>query len=255
MRQQHIIARGTRGAGRLGGLLLVSTLLALALLSQAQAQETVVRIEIDAPEQPVPAGEEFEARVVVENVEHLAGFDFTIRYDPDRVRPAEEEPSQEAPPPGGFINVRVLDVGQFITANGQRQDMICDDPKADEAQSTVTVSCVTVGPPLCLGGESGASGSGVLGRAVFESRGGGNTTLELTKTTLVLDDVIDCDPEVFTTQQIQHRREDATVELRGGGGGAPWVAIGAGIGVGALLLIGGLAGFAAYRRRGAGTSP
>jgi hypothetical protein len=80
---------GFRAVGRAGrplGLLLFSALLAFFLLSQAQAQQTVVRLQIEGV-QPVESGDEFQAAVLVDNVEHLAGFDFTIGYDPERVKP------------------------------------------------------------------------------------------------------------------------------------------------------------------------
>ena len=241
-------------AGWLVGLLLAFSFLSLLLLSNVTAQETdtVIRIEIDA-EQPVPDGQEFEARVVVDDVEHLAGFDFTITYDPERVRPVERELPEGVPTPAdGSFNVKVDEVGEFLRTNGERQDLICNDPTASESTTTIIVTCNTLGPPLCLEGPPGASGSGVLGRLLFESRGGELTTLELTSSTLVLDDVEPCDPDEFRTQEILHRLEDATVELIGGGGGAPVAAIVAGIAVAVVVVVGGgVAGLAWYRRRAA----
>lgn len=193
--------QAVRRAGRPVGLLLFSALLAFFLLSQAQAQQTVVRIQIEGV-QPVESGDQFQATVLVENVEHLAGFDFSIGYDPERVKPVETGASGDTPLPENVVLIEAVDVGQVITQNGERQDMICDTPKADSSQSTATVSCVTVGPPLCLGGDAGASGSGVLGRVVFESKGGGLTTLEITSSTLVLDDYDICQVQVAGTTDV-----------------------------------------------------
>ncbi len=253
MHQQHMMIRTIARAGWLVGFLLAFSFLSLLLLSNVTAQETdtVIRIEIDA-EQPVPDGQEFEARVVVDDVEHLAGFDFTIAYDPERVRPVERELPEGAPTPAdGSFNVEVDDVGEFLLTNGERQDLICNDPTASESATTIIVTCNTLGPPLCLEGPPGASGSGVLGRLLFESRGGELTTLELTSSTLVLDDVDSCDPEELHPVEILHRREDASVALSGGGGDAPVAAIIAGIAVAVVVVVGGgVAGRAWYQRRG-----
>lgn len=262
MEQQRTTTRGRRRGGQLVGLLLISALMALFLLSPVRAQETLVRIEIDAPVEPVPKGEEFGVLVQVEDVQHLAGFDFTIEYDPKRLQPLEQEAPQEGTPEatpvvevidGDRVAVRGSGIGEFLTTSERREGLVCSDPFAED--NKITVSCVTTGPPLCLEGLSGASGSGLLGRVLFKSKGGGSTTLELVKTTLVLDDVQPCDPAEFIVQEIPHRREGASVELIGGDG-PPWLIIGPSIGVGVLLLLGGgLAGFRWYRRRGAGTPP
>lgn len=246
MQHSASLIRCVGRAGLPAALLLLSALAALAV-SGAGAQETLVAIGVDA-DQPIPAGTEFEAVVTVQDVSNLAGFDFTIQYDPERIGPVEEEGPA---PPEGEINVRVLDVGLFITENGDRQDMICDDPSGDVDGHTITVSCVTVGPPVCLGGDTGASGSGVLGRVVLESLGGGETTLVLTKSTLVLDDVAaPCDGENLTPQAIEHRNEDLTIELSGSsGGGGSNVGLIIGVIVGVLVVAGaGVAGAVWYAR-------
>src|SRR3990172_5689255 len=79
-----------RRAGRPLGLLLFSALLAFFLLSQAQAQQTVVRLQVDAI-QPVKSGDTFRLTVLVDNVEHLAAFDVTVGYDPERLNPVPAE--------------------------------------------------------------------------------------------------------------------------------------------------------------------
>ncbi|MBI4571163.1 MAG: hypothetical protein HY723_04380 [Chloroflexi bacterium] len=224
-------------------MLLFSALLAFFLLSQAQAQQTVVRLQVDGS-QPVESGDTFRLTVLVENVEHVAAFAAVIGYDPDRLEPVKDP---EGISPGeGMVPVLVEDLGQFIMENGERQSMICRPSLADTATYTITITCNTAEAPLCLGGPPGASGSGVLGRVVFESKGGGLTTLELTDAQLVLDDLVsDCS----NTLEIEHTREDATVELIGGGGGSNTVVIVVAVGVGAAVIIIALAGVAWYRRR------
>lgn len=193
-----------------------------------------VRMEVDDFPEPLQNGVEFEVRVLVENVERLGGAGFTIRYDPDRL---------------DFD--RIDDRGQFL-ATGERQDISCEEPETGE--DTVTVDCITFGPPVCAGGLPGASGSGLLGRVFFTSKGGGATQLELTKTTLVLDDIEPCDEEGATISIPHNRGDPITVDLVGGDE-FPWLIVGIIIGVVAVLLIGGVGGFLWYRRQGAGTTP
>lgn len=253
MEQRHTTTCRRRRAGQLVLLVGGAVLLALSTVFAVGAQETpgipeeilpktpepteevvsdtVVRIEIDAPADPVPEGEEFEAQVLVENVEHLAGFDFTIEYDPERV-----------------TYERLDDLAAFLES-GERETL-CGDPI--NRDNTVIGFCTTINAPVCLGGPPGPNGSGLLGRVVFKSKGGGDTTLKLTKTTLALDDLQPCDPE-SPVQAIAHRREDASVNLVGGGG-FPWLIVGPILGVAALLVGGGLAGFMWYRRRAATSS-
>jgi len=254
MVEQRLLTRQIRRAAQIAGLLFGSALLTLLLLSPARAQETLVRIEIDAPVQPVPSGEEFEARVLVENVEHMAGFSFTIEFDPDRIEPIEDDaelaPAEQLE---GDLPVRVLDVGAFLTESERREGIICGRPVArdidgDGKREALSVSCVTTGPPVCLDGAPGVSGSGLLARVVFKSKGGGSTELRLTDSTLALDDIADCDIDEGGAQQIPHRPEHATVELAGGGGTSAAV-IGIIVAVVVIVVIAGVGGFLWYRRR------
>lgn len=248
MRQQLLAVGGARRLGQLFGLLLVASLPLLILQLPVRAQETptetpeilatpepatntVIRIDVDPQaQQPVAAGKEFTARVTVENVGHLAGFSFTIQYDPKKL-------SFE----------RIIDQGQFIKSTG-RQETFCPAPTT--RGNTVGVLCNLLGPPVCLGGQPGVSGSGLLGSLVFKSRGDGSATLKLSESALALDDVQPCDPDTGIVQQIPHRLgEDATVQLSGGGG-VSWVIIGPSIAVGIVVLAGlGMAALAWRRRR------
>jgi hypothetical protein len=231
-------------------LLLFSALLAFFLLSQAQAQQTVVRLQVDGS-QPVKSGDTFRLIVLVDNVEHLAAFDVTVGYDPERLKPVPAAPTE-----GGATDlgegrspVAVVDEGKFLKENGERSNVVCSGGVGNDADNTVTVFCNTVDAPVCLGGGAGASGSGVLAGIEFKSKGGGPTALEITDSTLVLDDVSPCDAEDFSAVEIEHTREDATVELSGGGGGGYTVVIVVAVGVGVAAVIIALAGLAWRRRR------
>jgi hypothetical protein len=195
-------------------------------------QEEPALVKIDAPTEPVAAGEEFTVELLVENVEHLSAFDFTISYDPELL-------SYE----------RVEDEGQFL-ATGEREDITC--PEAISREGELIVFCVTPDLPFCMGGPSGASGSGLLARVFFKARGEGVAMLELSDpTTLALDDINPCDSNL-NTPPIPHTRQNASVELLGGGG-FPWLIVGPIIGVVALLVIGGIG--LRLRRRGGDAAP
>jgi hypothetical protein len=277
--------------GQLLGLIALLLLSAFLLLSPVGAQETpemapeegdevtqqtpvvspqegegpLIRLEVDAPEEPIPKGEEIEVAVLVEDVEHLASFAFAIRYDPKRLEPVERDLPENGTPRAtpvegldddGETVVSVRDTGAFLATSERADGLICFDPVVSDREK-VLVSCVTAGLPLCLDGLAGASGSGVLGRVLFESKGGGVATLELTDTMLVLDDVVPCDPDpdVGQAQEIAHRVEGAAIELASGDG-IPWVIVGPVIAVVVVLVIGGgVGGFIWSRRGGSGTSP
>jgi hypothetical protein len=216
---------------------------------------TVVRIDVAQDIQPIPEGEEFEASVIVENVEHLAAFDFTITYDPERLEPVIDPnatPEESADVSGGE-QVSVLNLGQFIEESERGQSLSC--PLHFVRGSEVTVSCNTFAAPVCLDGPEGASGTGTLATVLFRSLGGGDTTLTLSGSTLALDDIDPCDPEAdFQVIRIPHRRQNAQIELEGGGSGglSSGTVIGVAIGVIAVVAIAGSAGLVWYRRRQSG---
>ena len=198
-------------------------------------QEEPALVKIVAPVEPVESGEEFAVELLIENVEHLSAFDFTISYDPELM-------SYE----------RVEDAGLFL-ATGEREDINC--PEATSTEDKVSAFCVTPGQPLfCMGGPPGASGSGLLARVVFKARSGGVAVLELSDpTTLALDDFSPCDLN-FNIPEIPHTRQSASVELLGSDDGIPWLIVGPIIGAVAFVLIAGGIGLS-LRRRGGDATP
>ena len=277
--------------GRLAGLVGLSVVGALLLLTPAWGQETpeaspsaevtpqasppadatpgvgstdvVIRIEIEAEELVVPVGDTILARVVVENVEHLAGFGFTMNYDPDKLRPVEgtsdtggtPEGPEATPDPnvsGGGERIQVNELGAFLedSERGVISDisggLLCPDPVSQNGR--VVVGCSTLGPPACLGGAAGASGSGVLAVVPFESRGGGVTALELTESTMVLDDLEPCDPDGGAVA-IEHRVEGASIELAEKESSSTLIIIIVVVGVVVVVAAGGAFGYRWYRQR------
>ncbi len=248
---------------------LLSCAVAIAFLvpSPGHAQDGETLIRVDAPAEAIDVGETFEVQVVVEDVEHLAAFVFDLQYDPERIEPVEEgEANGEisaaeategdaTPPP---LRVEGGDVGLILTTSERNENILCEGPVAvdddeDGVRETVRVSCVTAGPPVCLDGPEGASGSGVLATVLLEAAKAGETELRLSDSTLTLDDLEGCDPDFGTTIQIEHGRENATVELVGDD--FPWLVVGIVVGVVVVVLAGGLGALAWYRRRSAGAEP
>lgn len=239
MRQAHWTRRAVLVALCVwAGLAIFSTSSAAGQETPADATATagggagpVMRIEVDGPAQPIPEGQEFRARVLVDNVEHLAAFEFTIAFNADLV---------------SYVGIE--DQGAFVSSSERGENISCPEPFAE--LDSVTVVCSTPGPPLCLGGMPGAAGSGLLGTAIFKSKGGGTAALDLNKTTLVLDDIEPCDVDNGVTQPIEHSAAGASVSLEGGDDGGSGVLIASVAGVVVAVVVVAVAGFLWYRRSG-----
>ena len=168
--------------------------------------KTLVRIEVDPQTEPIPKGTEFEARVMIDNVDHLAAFSFTISYDPKRLKPVTAEEAQQTPeensiPGTGAPVAKTRGLGDFLTTSDRNKTsgMICGATEVNQDESTITGICNTLGAPICLGGVAGASGSGLLGAVYFKSKGGGTTTITLAGAGLTLDDYETCQVQVAGT--------------------------------------------------------
>jgi len=251
MGQQGRPRRASYRALQLLGLLLFASLASFLLLTSTHAQlpptevptetpvpdtDTTVRLEVDPPAAaPLESGIEFPVRVLVDEVEHMASFNFALGFDPDKVE-----------------FVRIEDQGQVLES-GDRQDIQCPDlPGGD---GSVVVNCNTFNAPVCLGGPEGVSGSGLLATVFFRSKGNGDATFELTTSTMALDDFQDCEDPDSPVLAIPHLRgEDVTVDLAGGGGGS---SIGLIIGIIAgvvVVVVVGAGGLIWYRRRGSAST-
>ena len=262
-------ASAARLLGLLGGVALLALLFSpvhaqdqgTATPASTPGEQPVVRMEIGAPKQPIDSGQEFGVSVLVDNVQHLASFDFTIQFDPQKLEPVQEAATGSGTPEavpttnitqGGRQNIRVDNAGQFLSTSDRGQNVSC--PVHFAQGSTVAVNCVTLAAPLCLGGPAGASGSGLLATVYFRSKGGGATKLTFAKTTLIPDDLDPpCDPEAIgSSPSISHRHEDSSVELSGGSGGSNGAIIGV-VAVVVVVLAAGAGGLLWYRRRAPGS--
>jgi len=165
--------------------------------------KTVIRIEADPQTAPIKRGTQFEARVMVDNVDHLAGFQFSISYDPKRLEAVKASGAGSTPGvtpilsiPGNAVDGRGL--GDFLSTSARAGGIFCSGPADQDSQ--ISATCVTNDAPVCWGGPAGPSGSGLLGAVTFKSKGGGPTTLTLSTGQLVLDDYADCTAVVVGTQ-------------------------------------------------------
>ena len=267
-----------RPLSRLAGVLAGFAVGAFLLLTPVSAQETpeatetqepaslsspLVRIEVDEEVQPVHSGDEFEVRVVVDNAERLGSFGFHLLYDPERVepvravgeddatvQPGDDFPGASVEPISGDISV-MGELGELLST-GDR-GVICAGPVIRRTDpGKVFALCASPSPPVCLGGPVGVSGSGILGKVVFKSKGGDMTSFSLSSLDLVADDVDPpCDPQgALTPIRIPHEQGGAIVVTLSGGGGISTLLI---IAIGAIIvvviLVGTVAAFVWYQRR------
>lgn len=205
----------------------VTTLLGLAALilalawatGGAHAQQATLRVD-PARQELEEKGEEFTVDVVVEDVTNLAGFQFSLEFD------------------SGVLKAETPELGPFLESTGREANC----PNLETLDGIVRVVCVTVAPPVSLGGTEGAEGTGILATIAFTGKGGGETTLELHEVQLVEAEVDEKDRPL----QIPVTTEDGWVKVPSGG--FPWVLWGPVIGVGAVVIIAAL-GFGATRAR------
>lgn len=219
---------------------------------------TTVRVTVNPAIQPIPEGDEFEVQVSVEQVEHLAGFQFAIGFDPELIEPVlasesttpTDATAPEGTPVQGANTIKTENLGEFLKSSG-RENILCSPAVVEEGRALVT--CSLLGPPVCAGGEPGVSGDGLLGSLFFKSKGGGTTEITVADSDLVLDNIAEpcdiaeeADIEVIP---IQHRRENTTIELEASDSNSGLV-IGIVVGViVALVVVGGGTAYLFYRRR------
>ena len=129
--------------------------------------------------------------VLIAGASGVAAFDLTLRYDNSLLEFVDREASD------------------FIASSPRGSGLSCPDPVAEGA--TVNVVCVTTGPPLCLDGLAGASGSGVLATLNFRPLRPGQGELVFVDLKLVGDDFRPCDPETGDVYRLPSTTTDAEV--------------------------------------------
>lgn len=129
--------------------------------------------------------------VFIAGASGVAAFDFTLGYDESLLEFVGQEASS------------------FIASSPRGSGLTCSEPR-DEF-GTVTVACVTVGPPVCQGGATGASGSGMLATLSFRPLRPGQGQLVFVDLKLVADDLRPCDPAVGDVFSLPSTTTDAEV--------------------------------------------
>ncbi|MEX2159287.1 MAG: hypothetical protein WEB04_07795 [Dehalococcoidia bacterium] len=148
----------------------------------------VISIDIETA-QPIGVGQQFVAEIHVDNAPRLSAYEFRLVFDDADV---------------SFVGMG--DLGDMF-ADSQRNPICTAEPGAFHW------NCFSAGPPVCLGGGLGPSGSGTLGRAVFRAEQAGVTSVDLADTELVWDDIIPCDPVDFRVYPIPHKQRNATLTI------------------------------------------
>ena len=197
------------------------------LAGGALAQGNQARMFLEVPVERIEeGGTDFKVGVAAENVSNLAAFQFTLSYDPSIIKYVGVSPTT------------------FLKSTGR--EVMCPEPSVDEGKPrTLKLNCVTLGPPVSLGGAAGPDGYGVLAEVAFSPVGGGTVSLEL-KDGVLLAAEIDAQG---APAEIGTVVEGASLYIVPSGGGFAWMIWGPVIGVvcaaavvGAVVLV--------MRRRG-----
>ena len=157
-------------------------------------------LSVESASETIRPGETFVTEVVVERVEHLAGFAFELLYCTDSIE---------------FVDARD---GPFLTS-GSRRDRICSDSYVDDLPDNfarVTFECRTLGPPVSSGGQTGAEGSGVVAVLRFKALESGPTGLVVDSSTLVADDLNlrSLQPNDHSVVEIPHAKQGLNIDIQ-----------------------------------------
>lgn len=179
------------------------------------AQDDKPQVSVELPVEPVKeGGSTFDVDIVVDKATNLASFQFSLSYDSSIIKYVGVEP------------------GAFLSTTGREAQ--CPNPRVnDGSPSTVSFGCVTLGPPVSLGGTAGPDGFGLLASVKFSPVGGGTTTLDLTEGRLLQAEI----NEEGRPIEVETAVNGGSLEVHSAGGGVAWALWGAIIGGAALILV------------------
>lgn len=187
----------------------------------AQENTTKMTVQLPSSDQPIKEGDpDINVNILASDVHNLAGFQFSLKYNPSVLK---------------FVDV---EGDPFLGSSGRPVNC----PTKNDNAGLVQFICVTMAPPVSLGGKAGPEGSGTLAVVTFSPTGGGDSALELSDVKLVGAEIDQGGMPVETTPST----ENASIHVIGKGGGFPWLIIGSAIG--AVVVIGG-GGLVLMRRR------
>lgn len=199
------------------GLVVLLALAALGGAAVAQGNRALMSVEppTTSADEPIKqGGEDFQVNVVVDNVTNLAAFQFSLEYD------------------SSIIKYKDVKEGPFLGSSGREVHSL--DPRIEQKDGLerLSFSCVTLGPPVSVGGVAGPNGSGVLATITFSPIGGGETPLDLSEGILVAAEI----DEQGAPVEIEAAVQGASLHVIGGGGIA-WALWGPVIGVVAVVVV------------------
>jgi len=191
----------------------------------AGAQQDTTKLTVQPPssDQPIKQGDpNIDVNVLASNVHNLAGFQFSLQYDPSVLK---------------FVDVKE---DPFLGSSGRQVNC----PTKNDNNGLIQFVCITLGPPAPQG-TAGPNGSGTLAVVTFSPIGGGDSALDLSDVQLVAAELDQAGQPVespFST-------ENASVHVVGKSG-FPWLIIGSALG--AVVVVGAIGGGGAFvlkRRR------
>ena len=200
------------------GLIVLLALAALGGAAVAQGNRALMSVvpPTTSADEPIKqGGEDFQVDVVVDNVTNLAAFQFSLEYD------------------SSIIKYKDVKEGPFLGSSGREVHSL--DPRIEQRDGLemLSFSCVTLGPPVSVGGVAGPNGSGVLATITFSPIGGGETPLDLSEGILVAAEI----DERGQPAQIETAVQGATLDVASTGGGISWALWGPVIGVVAAVVV------------------
>lgn len=181
----------------------------------ALAQDEKPRVSIELPATTVKeGGDAFDVNIVVDKAKNLASFQFSLSYD------------------NSILKYEGVQPGPFLGGSGREAQ--CTDPRVNEGSpSSISFGCVTLGPPVSMGGPAGPDGFGLLATIRFSPVGGGVTPLELLEGRLLQAEI----NEEGRPIEVETEVSSGSLEVQSSGGGISWALWGAVIGVAALVLV------------------
>jgi len=223
MKREH---KRTYLCALIGALALVATLAALAGTSSAQDNTAKMTVQAPSSDQVIKeGGPDIDVDILASDVHNLAAFQFSLQYNSSILK---------------YVGVKE---GTFLGSSGR--DVNCLDPRVTNSGKTelLQFNCVTLGPPVSLGGKAGPDGSGVLATVTFSPKGGGNAALDLSDAMLVAAEIDSAGMPVSITTSAA----SSSLDVIGTGGGFPWLIIC--FAVGAVVVIGAIGGGLVLVRR------
>jgi hypothetical protein len=199
MKGEHNLMLRPFTIGSVLAVAIVGFVLSLSMnFSELSAQDAKPEVNIELPPEPVKeGGTTFGVSIVVDKATNLASFQFSLSYDSSIIR-------YEG------VERRILE--------HLRREAQCTNPRVSEGStSTVSFGCVTLGPPVSLGGIAGPYGLASLPMK-FSPVGSGTTPLELVEGRLLQAEI----NEEGRPVELDTAVSSGYLEVESSGGSVSW---------------------------------